>query len=93
MTPQHSQYHIDVKYKIAILLCHFIDEKYCHKSIVKGMKAEFRDKVIIWFVISIVRIIVDVDMDLKRKEKEIILNLLLTNKPAQHFIEIIFLIL
>ncbi len=42
------------------------------------MKAEFRDKVIICFVISVVRIIVDVEMELKRKEKEIILNLLLT---------------
>ncbi|CAN5309589.1 hypothetical protein BH18THE2_BH18THE2_09580 [soil metagenome] len=39
---QYGKYHLDKKNQTVTLLCHCIEEKYCHRSIVKGMIQEFK---------------------------------------------------
>ncbi|MER5174979.1 MAG: DUF488 family protein [Candidatus Nitrosocosmicus sp.] len=37
----HNQHDLIQKYEVVTLLCHCIDDKYCHRSIVKKMISEF----------------------------------------------------
>jgi uncharacterized protein YeaO (DUF488 family) len=43
---QHNKYCLSAKYETVTLLCHCIDDKYCHRSLVKAMIEELREQVL-----------------------------------------------